>query len=109
MPTNPYAPSQEAIDAKRRSMRVPFIAFALTALLILAVDAGLYSWMHPDNPEMPLGTWMLVNLPGMPLAMALARRSEGEHWRILLRSAIFASCLWGLLAGIACHFLQKRR
>lgn len=115
MPTNPYEPPQE-VEEVRDTPRLQarnvlfWRVFACIAAIILVVDACLYPYMIPAREHQPVGAWMLVNLPGEPLALFTARRGYGEPLRHVVKSAGCAMIHWATLSGLlVCAFSSRYR
>ncbi len=107
MPVNPYEPPKG--EPERKSRGIFWIAFAVVAAITLSIDSILLPYMHYDNPERPETAWMLVNLPGLPVAIFTARRGDGEPLRFLLKSATIAALHWGTFAGLISMAILRSR
>jgi hypothetical protein len=114
MTTNPYEPPNEITDVVAIEPRVSAFwkVFAFVFLVILVVDAILSRSLYPFNEAQRVEAfvaWLLVNLPGLPVAFFTARRTYGEPLRFLVKSAGIAAIHWATIAGTVAQLYRGRR
>jgi hypothetical protein len=84
--------------------------FFVTAILLGAVDGVLFWQWFYENKEWPKYPMWVVNLPAMPIALAIADSVHRENDRIMSAVwEVFAVRWWGALLGLWTAWRRRRR